>query len=377
MSGLEARPWRRRRLVQWLLGEPLLCGLLLAFLLISLLDPGSWKQTLDWLDIPVLASLTGLLAVAQAVRSSGAVQRLARVLVVGMHSRQSVVAVLLVLSALLAMLLTNDVALFLIVPLTLALCERVHLPRARLVVFEAFAVNAGSALSPIGNPQNLLLWQHSGLSLWSFAGQMLVPVAIMFAVLAAMAWLAFPAGRTTARLQASEPAAVDRPLALVAVLLLAGVVALLETGHAAVAALVVLALLGLWRPRVVLRMDWALIATVALMFVLLGHLADWRVVAELLAWPDWHKASTVLLGGVALSQVISNVPATMALVDRVPDTMALAAAVNIGGAGFVLGSLANLIALRLEGSRRIWWVFHLWSMLYLTLVLVLAWWLMT
>jgi Na+/H+ antiporter NhaD/arsenite permease-like protein len=32
------------------------------------------------------------------------------------------------------------------------------------VVLEALAVNAGSALTPIGNPQNLYLWHRTGES---------------------------------------------------------------------------------------------------------------------------------------------------------------------------------------------------------------------
>jgi hypothetical protein len=35
-----------------------------------------------------------------------------------------------------------------------------------------------------------------------------------------------------------------------------------------------------------------------------------------------------------------------------------ALAVNVGGFGFMLGSLANLIALRLSGDRRAWLAFH-------------------
>ncbi|XPE46718.1 SLC13 family permease [Shigella flexneri] len=38
------------------------------------------------------------------------------------------------------------------------------LPINRLIIFEALAVNAGSLLTPIGNPQNILLWGRSGLS---------------------------------------------------------------------------------------------------------------------------------------------------------------------------------------------------------------------
>ena len=40
------------------------------------------------------------------------------------------------------------------------------------------------------------------------------------------------------------------------------------------------------------------------------------------------------------------------LLDRAPDAMALAVAVNVGGFGLVTGSLANLIALRLAQQPR-------------------------
>ncbi len=353
--------------------EALLFGLLLAALAVSLLDPRSWLQTVAWLNLPVLASLTGLLAVAQGVRISGVVQRLARVLVFHMHTQRTVAGALLALSGLLAMVLTNDVALFLIVPLTLALSELVELPRCKLVVFEAMAVNAGSALSPIGNPQNLLLWQHSGVPMWSFVGSMFLPVLIMTAVLAMMTVLVFR--RTEIRIRAGDhnDVALDSKLALLASVLLLLLIVLLEAGHAMAAAVGVLLVLGGFRPQVIRTMDWALIATIALLFVLLGHLASLPVLEQLLATPDWQVRGNVVLGGVLLSQIISNVPASIVLLDRVPDTLTLAAAVNIGGAGLAIGSLANLIALRLEGSRRIWCMFHLYSIPYLLVVLPLVW----
>ena len=39
----------------------------------------------------------------------------------------------------------------------------------------------------------------------------------------------------------------------------------------------------------------------------------------------------------------------------------LAWGVNVGGFGFAIGSMANLIALRLGKARGIWIWFHLWS----------------
>ncbi|VFS62592.1 Inner membrane protein YbiR [Kluyvera cryocrescens] len=67
------------------------------------------------------------------------------------------------------------------------------------------------------------------------------------------------------------------------------------------------------------------------------------------------------LTAIGLSQVISNVPSTILLLNYVPPSLLLAWAVNVGGFGLLPGSLANLIALRMAADRRIWWRFHLYS----------------
>ncbi|MBU6478698.1 MAG: citrate transporter, partial [Xanthomonadaceae bacterium] len=57
--------------------------------------------------------------------------------------------------------------------------------------------------------------------------------------------------------------------------------------------------------------------------------------------------------------------AAVALLHFAPNLTQLAAAVNVGGAGLMIGSMANMIALRLDGSRGIGWRFHAWSVPYL------------
>ena len=83
------------------------------------------------------------------------------------------------------------------------------------------------------------------------------------------------------------------------------------------------------------------------MFVDLRQLAELPVVVALLGhWPiteGWRA----YLAAIVTSQFISNVPAAILLDGHVRDLPALAAGVSVGGFGCVLGSLANLIALRL------------------------------
>lgn len=52
--------------------------------------------------------------------------------------------------------LTNDITLFIGVPLTLNIQNLLKNDLSKLIIFEAMAVNAGSTLTPIGNPQ--ILW---------------------------------------------------------------------------------------------------------------------------------------------------------------------------------------------------------------------------
>ena len=65
----------------------------------------------------------------------------------------------------LSTLITNDVALIAIVPLTMKLkISRKNI----IVILEALAANAGSAFTPIGNPQNLYIYWRYNVSLTDF-----------------------------------------------------------------------------------------------------------------------------------------------------------------------------------------------------------------
>ncbi|MGH8213753.1 MAG: SLC13 family permease, partial [Rhodanobacteraceae bacterium] len=107
----------------------------------------------------------------------------------------------------------------------------------------------------------------------------------------------------------------------------------------------------------------------------LGHLATVPWINAHVGALDWRDPRVLYGGGIALSQAISNVPTAVLLQHYTVDLTLLAIAVNVGGSGIMIGSLANLIALRLDGSPRIAWKFHAWSIPFLlaSAVLVGAW----
>lgn len=350
----------------------LLQALLLLTLALAIFDPRAPREYLQWLDLPTLAGLTGLLVLVQGVHMSGHVQRFAVHLVARLRSVRALAFVLVLLAAALSTILTNDVALFLVVPLTLALDRIVHVPRQRLVVFEALAVNAGSTFSPIGNPQNLLLWQHSGLGFFGYVAALAPTGAVLLGVLLVACGLAFPATPIQLDEGRIEHTPLDTRLLAGSLVLLVALVAALQFGFAVPAALLVIAMGTVCFRRVLAGVDWLLLVTFAAMFVGLGHLATLPFVQAHVGALAWHDPRVAFAGGIVVSQAISNVPAAVLLQHYAINTTLLAAAVNVGGSGLLIGSLANLIALRLDGSRGIGWRFHAWSIPYLIVTAVLA-----
>jgi len=363
--------WRQRLRQEWLL----LAFALLAVAL-ALLDPQPLADYRRWLQIPTLAGLLGLLVAIQGIRDSGLVQHAAGALVARVHTLRGLGLLLVASTALLAMVLTNDVSLFLIVPLTLAIGGICNLPVARMAVLEALAVNAGSTLSPIGNPQNLLLWQHAQLPFLRFALAMLPAAAVMFVLVAllTLAWL--PKGRVLLESAQVDGHAVSAPLATGSIAALVAMVLAMEYGHALIGALALTLAFALLARRSLARIDWLLLATFAAIFLGLGHFAELPLVSRGLDRLALDRPLTLYAAGIVASQLISNVPATVLLLDRAHDAIALAVAVNVGGLGLAIGSLANLIALRLAKQPQGLRLFHRVSVPFLLVcapLVYLAW----
>ena len=345
--------WRSRLKHEWLL----LLFVILAVVL-ACVDPQPLARYQRWLQLPTLAGLLGLMIAIQGIRDSGLIQRMAGTMVARMHSLRGIGLLLVSTTAVLSMVLTNDVSLFLIVPLTVAIGGMSNLPIARMAVLEALAVNAGSTLSPIGNPQNLLLWQHDQIPFLQFVGDMLPASAVMFVLVAALTWIWLPKERAELYSERLDGHAISLSLAILSVISLVMMVLMMERGHALLGALLLIVPFALFSWRSLKHIDWLLMATFAAIFLGLGHFAALPIVDHMLSKIDFNQPLTLYLSGIVSSQLISNVPATVLLLDRAPDAMALAVAVNVGGFGVVIGSLANLIALRLAKQPHGMRLFH-------------------
>ena len=346
--------------------DTLFLTLLLVFAGLTVSLNGVLQKAPSLVDWPTIASLAGLLVLTKGVELSGYLHRLGERIITAMRTERTLAICLVSTSALLSTLLTNDVALFIVVPLTVSLHGLAALPVTRLIVFEALAVNAGSTLTPIGNPQNLFLWQISHTAFHEFVGAMLPLTGLLMLPLLGLTACAFR-GRPVTLHEEMRPPPLQKHLLWLSLGLYLPFLALADLHHAE-AALLLLLIVYLWRYRTVLaRVDWTLMGVFILMFIDLRLLAQIGPVISLIDRLHPDQPASLYLAGVSVSQIISNVPAAILFAEYSKDWRIIAYAVNVGGFGLALGSLANIIALRMSRDRRAWLIFHGYSLPFLLL----------
>jgi Na+/H+ antiporter NhaD/arsenite permease-like protein len=213
--------------------EPVLSLLLIALAFFQAFRPRPWTSLPGLVDWQTVLTLAGLLILTKALELSGSLTWFAHRVVHHVHSERALAYWLVTLAAALSTVVTNDVALFVVVPLILSLNELTPLPLKRLVIFVALAVNAGSILTPLGNPQNLFLWQLSGVSFGAFVRALAPLCALLMAMLYAVAMFSFkPRPLDLSQDAAAQP--VDRAFAGVAAVLFGAFVLLADSHHAGI-----------------------------------------------------------------------------------------------------------------------------------------------
>jgi len=232
----------------------------------------------------------------------------------------------------LSMFLTNDVSLLIVVPTTLLL----NLKRKDwLVILEALAANAGSALTPIGNPQNLYIYWFYKIFPLDFVAT-IAPFSLAFLVILAASGVALGSKKIGEIAPAAEEGNLRHALAY-GILLGVIIFSVLRLINIWLGALVFVYALTFDRKS--LKIDYSLLLTF-LFFFALGENVRELLSAEL------SDSNHVFLLSALLSQLISNVPTALLFAKFTAQWKALLWGVNVGGFGSLFGSLANLIAYR-------------------------------
>ena len=307
-----------------------------AFLLTGRVTP---RGAIRAIDFDLLFMLFALLVTVEILRESGCVDRVVAATVKRFRRTRTFAAALIGISGALACVMTNDVALFVVIPFTVVAGRLTNFDIEDAVVLEIVAANLLGCLTPLGNPQNLFVFHQSGWSAGRFIATM-APFVGWCAIGLAVALLIF--GRSKEIVPAKEELPPLRPALVWAGLTCSALVILevtrvLHAWPAAVAALIA----GV----ICLRRDFF---DVDLSIMVLFFFAF--IAVEGLRTFDFYSLlhANVYVLAVGLSQVISNVPATILLAPLAAnDWQTLLYGANAGGCGTIIASLANLLGWRI------------------------------
>lgn len=351
-----------QRIKGFISGEPLLFVLIL-ILVVEILFFPSYIPVLPFLvEWNTIFTILGLMVVTELVKESGFITYISSKIISNCSGERSLAIVIVTLSALLSAVFTNDVSLFMIVPLILELRDYLE-DYVKLIVFVAIAVNVGSLLTPIGNPQNIFIWHKWGLSFGDFVVAMFPLFLVLYFLLLFFVFFSFP-----------KDYMIEEPISTIeynkrdfmfSLFLLIVFVVLAELDIPIIGAFFVVSIVAVVKRNILNNVDWFLVIFFVLLFMVIGVFSNLTFVREFFLSLSLSNPASVFIVSVIVSQVISNVPAVTLLANYINDWVPIAYGVNVGGNGVFLASLANIIAIRLSRDRRAWKIFHFYSILFL------------
>lgn len=302
-------------------------------------------QYIGYIDLHVLSLLLCLMAVVAGFQACGVFRCLTYELLKRCKSGKLLGLILVILPFFSSMLVTNDVALLVFVPFTIALlaemgCSESVIP---ILVLQTVAANLGSMSTPVGNPQNLFLYSEYSLTGAEFFGTTLPLTVLSLIALSISSLPVLPGKLPTMKLQEEK---IDNPIKLIiyAVLFVVCLLTVFHVIHFGVMLGIVVLCIAVTDRKILLKPDFALLATFVCFFIVSGNLG--RIEAVNLFLRNLLNKST-LLTSVGASQIISNVPAAVLLSGFTDNWKELLEGVNIGGLGTPIASLASLITLKL------------------------------
>ena len=322
----------------------------------------------------VMIFLAGMFIVGEAMRESGYLFHLFNRVLCRAKNLDQLLLLILFAMGFLSALLMNDTLAIIGTPLMLYLAQALKISPKLLLLTLAFAVTTGSAMSPIGNPQNLLIAINGSL-----ANPFLIFLKYLFLPTVANLVLAYLLLRLFYKSQFQQTAIMIPPekisdpalanisrisIILLLMLILAKVLAVtIESSQSfpltyiAILSALPIILFSNRRWEIVKHIDWSTLVFFAAMFVLMDSVWRSGVFQSMMAESSagigsgFESIPVILALSVFLSQIISNVPFValfqpLLINPSAQDLMALAAGSTIAGNLFILGAASNVIIIQ-------------------------------
>lgn len=320
-------------------------------------------------NVDVMLFLFGMFVVGQALEESGYLAHLSYAYFKRAHTRDGLVVMILFGAAVTSALLMNDTLAIIGTPVVLLLARKHSMSPKLFLLALAFGITIGSVMSPIGNPQNVLIALNANVQnpFVTFLRFLLLPTLVNIIIAFGLLKAFYADDFHDADLRHSQEPIRSRELAILARIALTIVLVLvlvkiatalvalpinLHLTHIALAGCLPILVGSKQRWRIMKHLDWHTLIFFAAMFVVMESV--WRSGFFQALLLDVRVPLTsvemILVVSIVLSQFISNVPLVALYLPMLQhagvtrtELMALAAGSTIAGNVFVLGAASNVI----------------------------------
>jgi Na+/H+ antiporter NhaD/arsenite permease-like protein len=373
-------------------GIPIWASMLIGAAFMVGLQVISPEAAIRSVNLDVIAFLFGMFSIVSALERAGVLKRVAIRMLSMAGTPSRLLMVFVVGMGVLAAFLVNDTIALLGVPLVIYVAAHTGIRPVVLMLALAFGITVGSVMTPIGNPQNLLIAIDSGIPIpfITFLTYLTLPtIASLFATYFILKLVyrhdivtAASNLRTTQMTQEIDGiynARLARISIIVLLATLAGFIAsevlmflgVAQVGLSAVAMMGAAAVYAASSNRVEIlkTVNYPVLVFFGAMFVVMTALwssgAISMVFLDVLPAPDpsnsLQSAGVITAASIGISQVLSNVPFvalyTFVMEDsgftgaHVDQWMLLAAVSTIAGNLTILGAASNIIIIEAAESR--------------------------
>jgi Na+/H+ antiporter NhaD/arsenite permease-like protein len=328
------------------------------------------RDALRAINPDIMVFLFGMFIVGKAMADSGYLSCVANRFFSRAKNPDQVVLFILLGMGFLSAVLMNDTVAIIGTPLVLSLATTWRISKKLLLLSLAMAITTGSVMSPIGNPQNLLVAVNSGMAspFLTFAVWLFVPTLFSLAAAFIVLRLCYAREFTSWSLSPDPDIARDDSLffltkcslAIIFILAtvnigssLAGITMPVTLPLIAICAAAPVLIFSPRRFSLIRTIDWSTLVFFAAMFVLMESVWQTGFFQSLLQGGSISSVPVILGTSIIISQFISNVPFVALFQPMIlqaggttAQLMALAAGSTLAGNLTILGAASNVIIIQ-------------------------------
>ncbi|MDD4316071.1 MAG: SLC13 family permease [Clostridia bacterium] len=330
------------------------------------------KEYISYINFKTLTSIFSLMIIIKGLSKINTFRIIATKILPYTKSSRGLITVLVFIPTILALFITNDVAVLTFVPfalIVLNMCDMSHLA-LKTVVLISIGCNLGGLISPMGNSQNLYLFSYYDLPstflIQNAYACFIVGVVILF--VCCMLTKKQPVVTFDAKKREVKKFRLGVYLALL-VLAISAVVLRIKNYYIITFAIVAVTMLFMDR-SLYKNINYSILFTFTAFFIFSGNVKNIESIAVLLSKIINGNEFFLLIG---LTQFISNTPAVIIISQFSSNILPVVLGANIGKNGTILASLTGVVVMRLYTSfddrpLRFLGVFTLYGLIFLALM---------